>query len=162
MYFCPQLVPILWMVDRIGDHPHWTLNPSSDTMMSSHPRCSHPEEAAEAKYPRSSKEEDLAKNMLLQLPISYLPAPDVHPFKRAMHFTFYSKTSTPRAFPRLLLIASLITGTLSQDCRVCPLSIFLIYRHHCDQLLPYSLAFRVKPGVNLATTYIPIFLIQSI
>ena len=88
------------------------------------------------------------------------PATYVHPFKRAMHFTFYSKTSTPRAFPRLLLIASLITGTLSQDCRVCPLSIFLIY--HFDQLLRYSLAFRVKPGVNLATTYILIFLIQSI
>ena len=36
--------------------------------MSSHPRCSHPEEAAEAKYLRSSKEEDLAKKFL-RLPI---------------------------------------------------------------------------------------------
>lgn len=89
-------------------------------MMSSHPRCSHPEEAAEAKYLRSSKEEDLAKKCFC----SYLyPASTMRSSFQA-NDAFYSKTSTLRAFSSLPMIASLITGTLSQNCWVCSLLIF--------------------------------------
>ena len=105
---------------------HW-WSPSLDTqslqaiqMMSSHPRCSHPEEAAEAKYLRSSKEEDLAKKCFC----SYLyPASTMRSSFQA-NDAFYSKTSTLRAFSSLPMIASLITGTLSQNCWVCSLLIF--------------------------------------
>ena len=139
------LSPILWMVDCIGDHPHWTLNPSSDTndvkppTLQSSGRGGWGKISAKFKRRRPGKKVSATTNIRLS---QY-----VNPFKRTMHST--SRLQHLEDFQACLWLHlsflqhyTRLRGSVHLRFSQSIESID-VGRHHFDQLRRHCLALRV-------------------